>query len=212
MATLGDLKARIILETNRDELAEGGEAAAALTTAIMRAIEHHSAETFWFSRDSAIVATKSGTRHVVRPYAVRLIDSVVLEGEPLIKSSPRELERRKESGPPSHWAENGELILLWPIPDSVYALDVLGDGQLDAPQEDGDESVWTNEAYDLIAARVRFLLYRDTFRDPEGAQMAAQAEEEALGRLRRETRRRAVTPLRSDLPISACTFNINRGW
>ena len=37
-------------------------------------------------------------------------------------------------------------------------------------------------------------------------------EAEALSRLRAETRHRAASPLRSDIPPSATRFNIFRGW
>ena len=116
-------------------------------------------------------------------------------------------------GPPQSWASDGNLVRLWPTPDGSYSLNVYGIAQIDAPQSDADQSVWTTEAQDLIAARSRFLLFRDVFRDTEGVQLAAQAEGEALRKLRQETRRRNRTPLRStgDEPWAGRSFSILRG-
>ena len=50
MPTLGDLKARIIAETNRDDLGAGEALEAPLTSCINQAIEHFSGEEFWFTR------------------------------------------------------------------------------------------------------------------------------------------------------------------
>jgi len=211
MATLGDLKARIVLETNRSDIDTGGEAEDALTNAITRAVEFHSDERFWFNRGSATVS--ASTQTVAIP-TLRVVDQVAIGTCVLRKFPLDELIYRTDTGQPTAWAENGDSVTLWPIPDSTYSLQVYGIAQIDAPTLDADDTVWTNEAYDLIAARTRFLLFRDAWRDNDGAQGAAQAEDEALTKLRRETRRRGVTPLRStgDEPWSGCTtFNINRG-
>lgn len=214
MATLAELKTRIRLETDKNDIASGGEAEEALNLAIERAIEFYADEAFWFNRDSGTTSTTSGTSYVAVPYAVRVPETVSYSGVPLQKVSPSQIEYLTDSGQPTHWAENGGIIQLWPIPNATYSLSVYGVAQIDAPEADGDDTVWTNEAYDLIAARTRFLLYRDIWRDVEAVKLAAQAEGEALSRLRQETRRRGRTPLRSrgDEPWSArSSFNINRG-
>lgn len=214
MATLAELKTRIILETNKDDLAEGEESADALTTAIDRAIEFHADEAFWFNQDSGTVSTTSGTGYVAKPYAVRVPKVVAYNGCPLQKAPLSSVQHRTDSGLPRQWAAAGSRIYLFPIPDSTYSLSIYGIAQIDAPEDDEDETVWTNEAYDLIAARTRFLLYRDIYRDVEGSQLAAQAEGEALSRLRRESRARGISPLQStgSEPWAAPnTFDINRG-
>ena len=59
---------------------------------------------------------------------------------------------------------------------------------------------WTNEGSDLIAARARMLLCRDSLRDVDGYRLAAEAEAEALAKLRRETRRRGRFARGCELP------------
>ena len=66
-----------------------------------------------------------------------------------------------------------------------------------------DSNEWTGAGYDLIAARVRMLLCRDVLRDLDGVRLAAAAEEEALGRLRRETRRRGRFAASADPALCA---------
>jgi hypothetical protein len=214
MATLSELKARIILELDRDDLGAGGGAESALTNAIARAIEHHSDEAFWFNRTSGTSETSVGTASAAMPASVRIAQSVWLAGEPLSKLPLDEIAARSEQGRPRCWAEADGLVQLWPIPDAAYSLTVAGIAQIGPPAGEGEQNAWLEESYDLIAARVRMLLCRDVFRDTEGAQLAAQAEAEALDRLRRETRRRGVIPLRSpaDGPWAGqASFNVNMG-
>lgn len=218
MATLGELKTQIRRETNKDDIGAGAESEGALNQAIADAIEFWSDELFWFNKAGAIVSatvsTVAGIGFVATPAAIRIADKVVHDGGELRKFALDQIEGATETGTPKAWAANGDTLQLWPIPDAAYTLTVFGTAQIDAPVTDADETVWTNEARSLIAARVRFLLYRDTWRDVEATQLAAQAEGEALTRLRRETRRRNGTPLRStgDEPWSApSTFNISQG-
>jgi len=210
---LGDLKARIIAETDRDDLGPGQPLEQQLLGSIQRAIDYHSDEAFWFNLHSAPAAVAGGWDTVVRPYAIRITERVLLDGCPLRKMSLAEIERIRGSGRPSAWSNDGDLIRLRPVPDGSFSLTVAGVAQIDAPENDSDESVWTTQAQDLIAARTRFLLFRDVFRDSEGTQLAAQAEGEALTKLRRETRRRGAMPLRAigDEPWTARGFDISRG-
>ena len=99
MATLAELKTRIRLQTNKDDIAAGAESEAELTDAIASAIDHYSEEPFWFN-----------TAGIVTP-----------------------------------------------------------------PATDGASNIWTREARDLIAARVRMLLYRDLWQDAENMALARQA-------------------------------------
>jgi hypothetical protein len=214
MPTLGDLKTRVIAETNRDDLGQGEALEATLASCIARAIEHFSGEEYWFAHANAAVATSAGVATMPLPAEVRIAQAVAHNGALLGKVPFTAIAHAIEQGLPTRWAADGERLRLWPIPDAAYALDIFGLAQIDAPAGDAETSVWTNEAYDLIAARTRFLLFRDVFRDVEGTQLAAQAEGEALSKLRSETRRRSSSPLRStgDEPWAArASFNSNTG-
>lgn len=214
MATLAELKTRIRLETNKDDIAASGEAETALTTALTQAVEYYSSEQFWFNRASGSGNTSASTATIALPSGIRYPHAVSYLGETLRKVDLHEIEHRTETGLPTRWAENEGAIQLWPIPDATYSLSVFGLASTTLPA-DGASNIWTTEALDLICARAKFLLYRDIWRDVEAVKLAAQAEGEALSRLRQETRRRGMSPLRStgDEPWTARTpFNINRGY
>ncbi|MDB5699719.1 MAG: hypothetical protein JWN69_2523 [Alphaproteobacteria bacterium] len=213
MATLGELKARIRLETNKDDIASGGEAEAALTTAIAQAIEYYSTEQFWFNRASGAANTSASIAAIALPAGVRYPHAVSYLSGLLTAADLSAIEYRTEAGLPSSWAENEGAIQLWPIPDATYALGVYGLASAGIPASDGTSNIWTTEALDLICARAKFMLYRDVWRDMEAVQLSASAEGEALSRLRKETRRRGASSLRStgDEPWTArSAFRINR--
>jgi len=207
MATLAELKARIIAETNRDDMGTGGELETVLSNAIARAIEFHADEQFWFNRKSGSASTVASTATVALPTGLRIANVVSHNQSPLQKVALEEIEHLTTTGPPGKWAENEGLIQLSPIPDAVYALKVTGIADLGVPASSNE---WTTEAYDLIAATVRKILFRDVLRDVEGYNLARMAEEEELSKLRRESRRRGRTQLVGDIPVPG-GFNIVTG-
>jgi len=214
MATLLELKTRIQLETKKDDIASGGESETALTTAITQAIAFYSDRQFWFNRGSGYRTTTPASATIDMPSGVRYPDTVVYSGEALLDTSLEAIEYRTETGIPSRWAENEGSIQLWPIPDAAYTIYVYGLASTGIPATDGDSNIWTTEAYDLIAARTRYLLFRDLWRDTEGWQAETMTMAEELSRLMRETRRRGQQTLRSTgtEPWGARTvFDINRG-
>jgi hypothetical protein len=187
MPTLVELKTRIVTETNRDDIAPGGELETLLHDTIARAIEFHADETFWFNRASAAAETVAESPTVAMPEGLRIALSVLCDGSPLRKVAAEDMQGLSGPGRPLLWAEEDGAIRLWPVPDSAYALILAGIAELGVP---ADGNGWTEAGCDLIAARARMLLFRDTLRDLDGVRLAASAEEEALSRLRRETRRR----------------------
>jgi hypothetical protein len=93
-------------------------------------------------------------------------------------------------GQPSDYAETGDQIRLWAKPNSAYPLNFIGIVDLSALSADSDSNAWTVQGYDLITARTKFTLYRDQFKDADGAATAANAESQALAKLQGETARR----------------------
>jgi hypothetical protein len=212
MATLAELKTRIILAMNRDDLGTGGEAHQALIDAYTRAIEFYADELFWFNRLSTTVNTVAQTPTVTLPTGLRYGAVISYQGIPLQKVPLEDIQEYYNAqnlvySLPVWWADDGNTVRLWPTPDAVYSLSIYGLADLGVP---ASSNAWTNEAYDLIEARSRMILYRDYFRDPEGAALAASAETEALGKLMRETRKRGVSPLRTDMQVRP-RYNIYTG-
>ena len=197
MATLADLKTRIVAEMVRDDLED--DLAAQLLTHIQRACEYYADVTFWFNRLITTAATVAGTATVNVPATMRRVDRVTIPayGEELIEITLADIGIDTVQSIPRGYAYYNDALKLYPIPDAIYTLELTGLAQVDAPELDADTSIWTNEAQDLIVARTRMTLYRDQFRDAEGAQMAIGATQEAFAKLKRETARRLETRLRS---------------
>lgn len=209
--TLAALYTRIILETNRDDMGASGALEQAKVDAVARAVEFYSDQEFWFNRKSGTTVTIASTATAVMVTGMRIPLVVSISALPLAKVDLETIQYRTETGQPTHWAENEGAIQLWPIPDAVYTLSVQGIAEIAVPASASDNE-WTTTAVDLIDAAARKILYRDYLRDTEGAALAKIAEDEALGKLLRETRRRGQVGLSTDLPNNRQSFNINRGY
>lgn len=212
MSTLTQLYTRIILDTNNDSMGSGGELEQAKIDAVSDAIENFADEQFWFNRFSGTAATTSGTATVALPTGMRLARVVTYLGLALQKVPLETIEQAYNAsipvtGIPSQWADDGNTIHLYPTPNAVYSLAVYGLADLGVP---GTTNAWTTEGYRLILAEAKRILYRGTLRDAQGLQFAADEVDEALTKLRRETRRRGVTALTTDLPVPS-GFNVLTG-
>ena len=209
MATYADLKTRIADELTRDDMGSGGEAESALVRAIATAVAQTANEEFWFSHASGTVTTTGAANSVAMPAGVRIAETVTDQyGCDLIRLPIDAMDGRIETGLPTAWAQDGDNIRLWPIPDAAYALSVYGTAEVSAPALDADDNIWTNEAADLIAARAKVILCRFPLRDADGVAAARDEERDALLSLRAETKRRRRAPLRTDLAASR-RYNIN---
>lgn len=212
MATLAATKTKIILQIDRDDMGTSAALEQALVDAIERSIEFYADERFWFNQTSAPESTSADDATLAIDSTLRTVERVSYDGELLTKVSLEDIQHRTETGLPTHWAENDGAIHLWPIPDATYVLTQYGLAELGAPSS-AASNAWTTDALDLICASARKYLCRGYLRDPEGAALAASEEMEVLAKLRRESRKKAQTPLRTDVPAMAGSrFNINRGY
>jgi hypothetical protein len=204
MATTAQLKTRVILQTSRDDMGSGGILEQALTDALAQAVEDWADTQFWFNRASGTGNTTANVATITMPSGIRVPAVVAYgtaySGRKLERVDLETIETSTVTGQPTQWAENEGTIQLWPIPNGVYAIYVYGNDSAGVPAS-GSSNIWTTEAYDLIVATTCKRLYRDYFRDIEGATLAQAAEGEALAKLQRETRRRGRFGLKSDLPI-----------
>jgi len=208
MATLQDLRDRVIRETNREELldAPNTDPTAAnsdtLDQCIQRAIEFYANERFSFNEATQTTDTAIGSENVAYPDGLRFIDSLSVNvggnRYDLIVRDYTTIDTWLGYGPtagqPTDYAVTTGLIQIYPVPTQVYTLTILG--VVDLPLDYNDpmsSNAWTNEAQDLISARTRFLLQRDYFRDVEGATLAGGAEQQALTSLRGKTTRKLGT-------------------
>src|SRR5690349_21366502 len=171
MATLAELRARIAAELNRDDMGAGGELESLLDLAIESAIAFHADQLFWFNRTNASAASVAGSATIALPAGLRIALGVAIEGEPLRKRPLGAIPPFEAQGRPSGWGAYGATLWLSPVPDSVYAIDLLGIAELGVPAADS-ANAWTEEAADLIVETAKKRLCRGPLRDPEGAAMA----------------------------------------
>ena len=211
MATYAEIKTRIITELVREDLED--DLADQLTTHIARACEYYANQRFWFNDIVTTASTVASTATVAIPATVRRIDRVTIPANytELIESTLTDLDDvdHPATARPERYSYYNDSIRLYPVPDAVYSLRIYGLAQIDAPEEDSDTNVWTDEAQDLIVAHTKMTLSRDQFRDPDGTQLFMGAVQDALTRLRRETAQRQRTQLRAkaDAPWSRSRFD-----
>jgi hypothetical protein len=209
MATTAQLKTRIILGLNRDDMGTSAELEQALTDAIAEAVDNHADEQFWFNRKSGTQVTVASTATIALPSGMRCARAISYSQIPLTKVSLDQIEHLTETGQPNKWAENDGAIQLSPIPNAVYTLSLYGIADLGVPAS-ASSNEWTTEGYALIWAAARLILCRDYLADDANAVRAEAAEEKALTKLRRETRKRGGVGLVADLAVPTA-FNINTG-
>lgn len=205
MATLADLKQRIISETLRDDLAD--DMASDLNLIIQKSIDQYAANRWWFNERMATLATVPGSEFVALPDDFRFLDQVDLKvGGVAFRMSLRQAVEidnlyasSETGGQPTDYAVLGANLYLWPKGATVYGMtmryvaDVLPRLDYAVPTS---ANFWTNEGQDLITARAKLRLYRDylsaQLQDPRVIS-ANNQEEEAYSRLRSEHNRRLTT-------------------
>lgn len=186
MATFGDLKTDIASAMVRDDLASGGDRESDTEAAINAAVRQYRVENWWFLTTTVTTTTTASQDYVTRPTGVDRIDRVSIPSLALdlLKIDITELERLAEptalSNQPSYWAEYGEQIRLWPTPGDTYTLKITGTAVASEMSDDADDTVWTNEAYDLIRASAMRRLFRFPMRDADGEVSALREESDAL--------------------------------
>lgn len=208
MATLGDLKQRVISETTRDDLAD--DLAAQFQNIIARSIDYYSYERWWFNERRVLIPTVIGQDYVTWPASVpniaRRLDGLYLEQNggatrwPITVRSIDEFEDLAQpgmTGQPTDYLMDGDVIRLFPIPNAVYQIAADLICEVTPPLAvDSDSNIWTNQGQDLIVAQVKLRLYRDylsaTTTDPRLMSALVQ-ERDAYGRLRAESNRRTAT-------------------
>jgi len=194
--TYGDLKARVAAELLRSDQA------ANIINAITRAIEFYAPRRFWFNEGKLTANTTPGVDLVTYPTGLRVDDAVFITvggtGYPMTRRTYAEIEELSEvspanTGQPTDYCTINGQLRLYLKPNLAYVVTAVGVFDQPALAVDADFNAWTGAAQDLISARARMTISRDILRDPELAQSAAQAEQEALRRLLAETTRRTST-------------------
>jgi hypothetical protein len=97
------------------------------------------------------------------------------------------------TGMPVDYSYYDFTIRMYPIPNGVYPINVLGTQWFAPLNADTDSNVWTTFAASLIKSTAKLYLYRDTLQDDERAQAMQNAVQFELMQLRAATQRRSAT-------------------
>lgn len=185
MPTLADLIADIA--DNIDDTT--GEYESQTRSAILAAIRYCERYTFYFNETRDVTfPTVNGQEWYTSadnaniPTLVRIIEAYCerSDGERtrMRRVTPQEIELTADnsasSGEPYSYTYFGQRVRIYPIPDAtVYTIRLqLGPYRLATLVNDTDTNAWLSEAYDLIKARAKYILQKDTLKD---AALAAEA-------------------------------------
>lgn len=93
------------------------------------------------------------------------------------------------SGEPYSWTYFAQQIRLYPIPNAqVFTIRLqVAPYRLTTLVNDGDENAWMDEAYDLIKARAKYILAKNTLKDVAVATEALNDYADQDSRLKAET-------------------------
>lgn len=93
------------------------------------------------------------------------------------RSTPEELElisgNSAASSQPFNYTYFNKQIRLYPVPSAIFTVRLqLGPYRLTTLSNPTDNNAWLDEAYDLIKARAKYILHKNTLKDPA---LAAEA-------------------------------------
>lgn len=198
MATFGELKTRVSNDLVRPNLLTE------IGYAINEAIRDYSSERFWFNQSRSVtfntVASQrwytSSDNASIPNLAV--IDQVICDNDGDLNEVPmvenwwlETVDDGTTEEEPTMYAYFDRQMRLYPVPDGVYAIRVVG---IVAPTElsaDSETNVFTLYAPTLIRLSAKRRIYAEVMKDPAKAELEAQNENLARMRLLRETSMRA---------------------
>ena len=123
-------------------------------------------------RIDAMFSTLSSDKWIIEP-----MDAIEME-----RNSPP-----NDSGRPGFYAYFGQSIRLWPYPDTVYTIRVLGWYRLSELSEDSDTNIWTQYAAGLLRLSAKRRVLANVRQEYDAASQVFQLEQEAWSAIDRET-------------------------
>jgi hypothetical protein len=198
MTTRADLEAAIADDIDDTE----GEYASQIVKAIQAAQRFCERDNYYFNetRDEtfATVANQEwygSDDNANIPSLVR-IHALYIDGAELARSTPEDLETIAvdASGKPTNWTYFEQKIRLSPTPDAAYTVRMqLGPYRLGELAESSSTNAWLTEAYDLLKARAKYILQKDTLKDAAMAMEALNDFKDQRSALFGETAQRTGT-------------------
>jgi hypothetical protein len=200
MPNYGDIKTAIA-----DDIDDTvGEYTAQIANAVLAAIRYCERKTYYFNETRDVTfstvdgqewygsADNSNIPTLVHISAVWSEDSSG-DRDPVLYMRPEEMELLADNsasrGEPYAYTYFGQRIRIYPIPDAtVYTIRLqLGPYRLTTLSGDSDTNAWLTEAYDMVKARAKYILAKDTLKDAAVAAEALNDYNDQDAALSRET-------------------------
>jgi hypothetical protein len=205
-STLADLQNRIIAETNRDDLAD--VLASQLNQSIYDSIEKYANERFWFNESRVVTTLSPGGEYTSLPSGYEFITDVYIQVGGVFFWLQKKTNEYLESlyaipqiGQPIYWAPYQTNARVWPTPNTTYPMVWMTISDVTPalvysstiPDTANQSNNWTVDGQRLICAQAKQFLYRDVFKDPDNANAAQAAINDAYAELKGITNRRLST-------------------
>lgn len=205
MATKSDLRARILDDLERDQATWG----ARIDQCIDDAITFYISKRFYFNeRRDVTFPTVSGTDlytfntptlvGTIGAEFYRIDKAMILVGgqyDDLRRVDYDWLEDLADNNPgagqPYNYAYVGRQMRIYPMPNDVFTIRLLGHVKFNAPIDDAEaDNVWMNEGFELIRSRAKKVFAMHVIEDEALASRMDTMERSALGALREATYRK----------------------
>lgn len=184
-STFGDLISQIADEVDDTT----GEYRGQIQNAILQAIRFCERDVYYFNETRDVTFPTVQDRqwydsadNAQIPRLVSIVDAYCERADGrrfrLRRAEPQEIElladNSASTGEPYCYTYFGQRVRLYPIPGAeAYTIRLqLGPYRLATIANEADGNVWTTEAFDMIKARAKYVLYKDILKD---ATMAAEA-------------------------------------
>lgn len=200
MSTYANLRARIQRELDRDDIS------ADVSAAIATSIRELEPTPTYFNRFRESTETVDGQEYYDLPstYLEVLALTIIVNDQryTLTHMNWSEIENIQSNatykGRPIAFAIDLQQVRLYPVPDAVYRLEMVGTKSLGVPSGDSDTSAWIDPQHGERCVRLMatIQLLEERIGGAESMATAARMRtslEEALRRLRAETHRRRST-------------------
>ncbi len=199
---------QLIADISRDIDDTTGEYTADIQRAIMASIRYCERETYYFNETRDVTFDTVGGQqwygvaaHEQIPRLVT-IQAAFREDNAgnvidLRRETPESMERVSDrtaaKGEPVAFTYFDQQLRLYPVPDNVYKIRLqLGAYRLAPLTSFEVPNAWVTEGYDLIKARAKYILAKDTLKDPQVATEALSDYQDQHKVLKRETTSRSA--------------------
>ena len=184
-----------------------GEYAAQIQNACYQAIRFCERDVYYFNetRDETFVTVSgqewyTGADNANIPTLIRVQEAYCERQDGrrtrMNRTTPEEIEILADNaasrGEPYAWTYFGRRLRIYPIPDAEpYTIRLqLGPYRLATITDASDSNVWTTEAFDMVKARAKYVLYKDILKDATLAAEALNDYNDQHSALKAETSRR----------------------